>query len=219
MDIYSVLYVESDDDVREDILKYLNKLFKIIYSVDNGEEAFEIYKKREPDIIITAIEISGVNGLDLICKIREVDRNIPIIVTSSYTAKEYLLKAIELHLVKYLVKPIDNAELLEALELSVRSISADTVVNLGSDYRYDITNQMLRYKNEIVPIRISHKLLLEILIANKYRAVTYVELENYIWGYNRMSEAALRSLIYDLRAIIGKNIIQNISKIGYRISL
>jgi len=217
--VYSVLYVEKDEYINKIVLKYLKKYFTTIYNTNNGKEALKIYRKKKPDIIITAIKIPKINGLELSYKIREENKKIPIIITTAYTTTEYLLKAVELHLIKYIIKPIKENILLKALQLCIKEIESESIIHLSNEYKYNIKNQILSLNDKIIPLRISHKLLLEILIKNSNRVVTYIELENYIWGYNRMSDAALRSLIYDIRAIMGKDVIYNISKTGYKIKL
>jgi DNA-binding response OmpR family regulator len=216
---YSILYVENDESVSSMTLQYLKKHFRTIYSTDNGEEALEIYEKKKPNIIITAVKIPKINGLELSYKIRKENKNIPIIIISAYSTTEYLLKAIELRLIKYLIKPIDERKLLNAINISIQELNNKSIIYINGGYQFDLVNKVLTLNDNNIPLRSSHKLLLELLIKNKNRAVSYIELENYIWGYNVMSEAAIRSLIYDIRAILGKNIIQNISKIGYKIIL
>ncbi len=60
---------------------------------------------------------------------------------------------------------------------------------------------------------------LEILIKNRGRVVSYEEIESFVWEDRYMSSDALRSLVRDVRKIIGKDRIINISKFGYRIKL
>jgi len=216
---YSILYLEKDKHVSNMTLKYLGKYFTTIHHTNNGKEALEIYKNKKPDIIITAVKTPKINGLEFSYEIRKENKEIPIIITSSYTTTEYLLKAVELRLIKYLIKPVDEKKLLNALEICIEDINVKSIISLNNGYKFDTVNEVLTLNKNIISLRISHKLLLKILIENRNRAVTYIELENYIWGYNRMSEAALRSLIYDLRAIMGKSIIHNISKTGYKITL
>jgi len=60
---------------------------------------------------------------------------------------------------------------------------------------------------------------LDILIKNRGRIVSYEEIESFVWEDRYMSSDALRSLVRDVRKIIGKERIINISKFGYRIKL
>ena len=218
---YSLLYVEDEDYIREIVVEYLEEFFQTIYEASNGKEALEIYHDKKPDIIITDIRMPKMNGLIFSREVRQRDKSTPIVITTTYATTEYLLDAVELNLIKYLVKPVEEEALLEAINLCVQHIENNTpsVVNLSSEYKYDTYNQTLTLDKKIVPFTLSQKKLLDILIKNRNRIVSYQEIEAYIWGYGEMSESALRSLVHNTRRVITKNIIKNISKIGYKIKL
>ena len=218
---YSLLYVEDEVSVREMAVEYLELFFVDIYTASNGEEALEIYNDKKPNVIISDIEMPKMNGLQLASLIRKKDLTTPIIITTAYTSVEYLLEATELNLIKYLVKPIKEEKLEEALKICFERLasSSPSVVALTDKYLYDTFNCTLQYEGKIVELTTSQIKLLNLLIKNKNRAVSYVEIENHIWYDRVMSKMALRSLIYDIRRLISKEIIENISKTGYKIKL
>jgi len=218
---YSLLYVEDEATTREMVVDYLDEFFTSIYEARDGEEGLVLYDEKKPDIIITDIEMPKINGLKFASLIRKRDEHTPIIITTAYTSVEYLLEATELNLIKYLVKPIKEERLEEALESCFEKIEGRTpsVVRLTDKYRYDTLNHILTFDGALVSLTSSQRQLLDLLIQNKNRAVTYREIENYIWYDKVMSDSALRSLVYDIRKLIGKNSIENVSKTGYRINL
>jgi DNA-binding response OmpR family regulator len=218
---YSLLYVEDENYIREVVVEYLEEFFSTIYEASNGKEALKIYHDKKPDIIITDIRMPKMNGLAFAREVRQRDKNTPIVITTTYVTTEYLLDAVELNLIKYLVKPVEEESLLEAINICVGQIedSSPSVINLNSQYKYDTYNQTLTLSGEIVLFTLSQKKLLDILIKNRNRTVSYQEIEAYIWGYGEMSESALRSLVYNTRLVISKDVIENISKIGYKIKL
>jgi len=218
---YSLLYIEDEVSVREMAVEYLELFFVDIYTASNGEEALEIYNDKKPDVIISDIEMPKMNGLQLASLIRKKDLTTPIIMTTAYTSVEYLLEATELNLIKYLVKPIKEEKLEEALKICFERLesSSPSIVALTDKYLYDTFNCTLQYEGKIVELTTSQIKLLNLLIKNRKRAVSYVEIENHIWYDRVMSKMALRSLIYDIRRLISKEIIENISKTGYKIKL
>jgi len=219
---YRLLYVEDEELVRFMVKQYLSKYFKTIYEASDGEEAFKLYEEKNPDIIITDIKIPKLNGLKLVAKIRKQDRNIPIIITTAYTNTDYLLNAVELNLVKYLVKPVKEKKLHQALISCFQYIKLkeSNIIKLTSKYQYDSAKQILVSESkEEIPLTLSQSKFIDLLIKNKDRTVTYQEIERHLWIDKVMSEAALRSLIYNLRQIFPKNFIKNVSKIGYKINL
>jgi DNA-binding response OmpR family regulator len=218
---YSLLYVEDEAFIRRIAISYLRPYFSEIYEANDGIEALEVYQEQKPDMIITDIEMPNMDGLTLCKSIRQNDKTTPIIITTAYTSTEYLLEAVSLNLVKYLVKPMEEEPLFEAINLCFEQIKTQnpTIVHISKEYQYDTFNQTLIHNNQIVTLTESQHKLLTILIKNRGRIVSYEEIENFVWFDKVMSSDALRSLMRDVRKLIGKEKIENISKCGYRIHL
>ena len=218
---YTLLYVEDNETTRFFTSMFLKPYFKQIIEAENGKEALALYAKEKPDVIITDIEMPRLNGLDFCKEIRKLDLEIPIMITTAYTSVEYLLEAVEINLVKYLSKPLDEEKVLEGLKLCFERIEVNTpsIVLLDENFYYDILNHVLVKEQDVISLSASEVLLLNILIKNSNRVVSYVELENYIWADTYMTKDSLRSLVRKVRQLIGKERIQNISKIGYKIKL
>jgi len=216
-----VLYVEDDDIARENGIEYLENYFECIYEASDALSALKLYEKHQPHLIITDIQMPKLNGLEFIQRIREKDKKIQVIVISAFSNKEYLFKAIELQLVKYLIKPLKEQEFQEALSLCIESINNDSsnIYKLNSDYTFDIFNSTLVCKDEIVKLRTKEIDFLTLLLKNKNRYVTYTEIENYVWNENAMSKDALKTLVKNIKTKIPKELILNLSGTGYKIDL
>lgn len=218
---YSLLYVEDEESTRRIAVSYLEEFFTEIYEASDANEALKLYKDKKPDIIITDIEMPKKNGLEFCKEIRKNDDKTPIIITTAYTTTEYLLKAVSLNLVKYLVKPIEEESLFEALKLCFEKIESKnpSIIKLTKNHSYDTFNHILTFDEKIVKLSARESKFLDILIKNRDRVVSYVELENYIWQEKGMSSDALRCLVRDIRKTVNKDVIKNISKSGYKINL
>jgi len=221
MSKYSLLYIEDEIYIRTMVVEYLQQHFETIYQASNGKEALRVYEDKKPNMIITDIEMPQMNGLEFASQIRKTDDQTPIIILTAHSKTAYLLKAIELNLVKYLIKPLDEEELLEALENAFKKIESKnpSVFRLTEHHYYDTYNHTLVYQDELIPLSSSQYQLLDILLDGKNRMVTYSEIEHSIWTQKAMSSSALRSLVHNTRLMIDKNIIKNVSKIGYKIKL
>ena len=216
-----VLYVEDDEIARENGVEYLENYFKYIYEASDALMALKLYEKHQPHLIITDIQMPKLNGLEFIQRIRQKDKKVQVIVISAFSNKEYLFKAIELQLVKYLIKPLKEHEFQEALNLCIESINNDSsnIYKLNSDYTFDIFNSTLVYKDEIVKLRKKEIDFLTLLLKNKNRYVTYSEIENYVWNDSSMSKDALKTLVKNIKTKIPKELILNLSGTGYKIDL
>jgi len=216
-----ILYVEDDDLIRENALEYLNRYFDEVYEARDGLEALDIKEKVKPHIIITDIQMPKLNGIDLAKKIREEDTQTQIIIATAYTNTEYLITAVELQLVKYMVKPILDSKLLQVLESCISSIRDDksNIKKIASNTTFDTFNKTLFVDSQIKKLTKNELLFLELLCINSQRAVSYDQMQNHIWYDSYMTDDAVRSLVRALRRKLPKNSIENISGIGYKINL
>lgn len=110
-----ILYAEDEESIREPFVEMLKRRVKNVVAVANGKEGLEMYHSRHFDLIITDIRMPQMSGLDMAAEIRKTNRYIPIIVTTAYEFKDFLIKAIEVGVNKYLVKPIQKESLITAL--------------------------------------------------------------------------------------------------------
>lgn len=218
---YTLLYVEDEAPIRMVTKMFLEPYFTEIFEAQDGVEAFQIYEEEKPNVIITDIEMPKMDGLNLCRKIRKEDNETPIIITTAYTSVEYLLEAVSLNLIKYLGKPLKEEEVFEALENCFEQLESKnpSIVQLTDILYYDTFNQSLSEEKKLISLSQYQSMLLNILIKNKNRIVSYTEIENEIWYDKVMTADSLRTLVRKTRKLVGKEIIENISKTGYRINL
>jgi len=115
-----LLYVEDDVDIAQEIIEFLSyRVSEVLYACD-GEEAYQRYKEHNVDIIVTDIQMPKMNGLELIAKIREENRDIPVVITTAYNDNAFLLESINLGIDGYLLKPIDLQVMFETLQKVVK---------------------------------------------------------------------------------------------------
>ena len=220
----TLLYVEDEPLIRQNALEYLRRYCNTVLEAQDGEEALQVYEAHHPDIIITDIKMPRLDGLAMATHIRQEDKKTPIIMTTAHTDTEYLLKAVELQLVKYIVKPLTADKLTEALCLACESLEGEesSIIHLNKHTQYDTLNQTLLIENTLVKLTHNEILLFDCMVKNRQRAITYQEIENLIWAYEGMSMDALRSLVRGLRKKLsneklGGEFIENVSGVGYRL--
>ena len=216
-----ILYVEDDEIARENGLEYLENFFETIYEASDAISALKLYEKHKPDIIITDIQMPKLNGLEFVKRIRQKDKKTQIIIITAFSDKDYLLKAIELGLVKYLVKPVREKEFEEALFLCINALEKDetNIIQLDDFTFFDTFNKNLISNNEIVKLRVKELDFLELLIRNKNRYVSYEEIENYVWNDSVMTKDALKTLVKNIKTKIPKDLILNLTNSGYKIAI
>ncbi|EFU69225.1 DNA-binding response regulator, partial [Aliarcobacter butzleri JV22] len=110
-----VLIVEDEIKLANLIKTSIKELFFKVNIAKDGIEGLKKFQSFKPDIIISDITMPNLDGLEMCQKIRE-ESNIPIVILSAYSQKEKLLKAIDLGINKYFIKPFDIEEFLEYLK-------------------------------------------------------------------------------------------------------
>jgi len=113
----SILYVEDEQIIREQSIKAYSKLFKKVYIASNAKEALEIFENNidNIDIIISDINMPGLSGLEMAEQIL-AKNDVPIILTTAHTDKDYMLKAINIGIKKYITKPITLNAIVQDIE-------------------------------------------------------------------------------------------------------
>ena len=117
-----LLYVEDEESIRNILSRGIKRRVKELEVAVDGEDGFEKFKQFKPDIIVTDIKMPNMTGLEMSDKIREINKNIPIIITSAHGEVETLLEAIQKGINGYIIKPIDKDKLFDTILMYSKSI-------------------------------------------------------------------------------------------------
>ncbi|MDD3465712.1 MAG: response regulator, partial [Campylobacterales bacterium] len=112
----SLLYVEDETAIREQFERLLKRVVKDVKSAANGEEGLELFKSYKPDVVMTDIKMPKVNGLEMSRGIREINKTVPIIITTAHSEFEFLVEAIGIGVSDFLPKPVDTENLISTLQ-------------------------------------------------------------------------------------------------------
>lgn len=112
-----VLYVEDDPISAHIMQKFLSELFKEVLYYTNGKEGLNSYKsnKEKIDLIITDISMPQMNGLDMVNEIKKIHPDVPVVIMSAHSDTDFFLKAIDLGVEFFLVKPLDISQVRAVL--------------------------------------------------------------------------------------------------------
>lgn len=113
-----VLIVDDSLSVRKYLSAFLTTRNLKVYSASNGGEALKMLEENEVDLIITDLEMPIMHGYELVSRIRASSqwKGIPIIVLTSRSTGKHKEKALELGADDYIIKPFDEAGLMESLK-------------------------------------------------------------------------------------------------------
>ncbi len=118
----TVLYAEDEESVRKSMNRILQLKFTDVFSVENGEEALEIFKNNKIDLVVSDIMMPKMTGLELAREVKKHSPDTPIIFTTAYNETDLFIEAIECGVEKFLLKPLDLPKLLNAISEVYESI-------------------------------------------------------------------------------------------------
>jgi DNA-binding response OmpR family regulator len=127
-----------------------------------------------------------------------------------------MLDAIELSLIRYIVKPITQTKLFEALEKFLEIKNSIGLVALANDWIYDSHNKMVLNKDIKHELSKKESKLLELLLSRK-SVLSYEEIESKLWRNEYMSLNALRLLMKNFRKKLPQGYLKNIQSVGYKL--
>lgn len=148
----------------------------IIDECSSGQQAIEKINSLAPDLIFLDIQMPDINGFEVLKKVKKDKMPVVIFVTAY---DKYALKAFEYHAVDYLLKPVDNKRLKEAMEYTVNEVNYRNVElytkklkAIADDYLELITNKEINYAGK--------KYLEKLLIKNK-NVIKIIPVSNIDW--------------------------------------
>ena len=108
----NILYVEDEVSAREIFTKILKRFFNTVDARENGLEGYIVFKEKhlkneKYDLIISDINMPKLDGMEMLEKIREIDSLVPVVFITARHEADVLLKAIELQISDFIIKPID----------------------------------------------------------------------------------------------------------------
>lgn len=108
------LYVEDDENIRNELASLLGNFFDTVYTASDGQEGLELFIKHQDDIdvVLSDINMPKMTGIEMVREIRTINTKVPVMFATAYSDNEYLADAIKLRVYDYIIKPIDIRHLL-----------------------------------------------------------------------------------------------------------
>ncbi|HCA27938.1 MAG TPA: diguanylate cyclase, partial [Betaproteobacteria bacterium] len=128
----SVLYVEDDSLVRDQLSQYLKRRVNALYTAANGREGLALFLEHKPALVITDVMMPEMDGLKMAEAIKAASPATPIIITTAFNETDFLLKAIDIGIDKYLIKPVKLHALERAIVQSDQLLRAELATQLAT---------------------------------------------------------------------------------------
>ncbi len=127
----TVLLVEDDTEVLEQMSRFLGRRVGRLLVAENGSKGLGLFAGQRPDLVVTDIMMPIMDGLTMAEHIRAMTPGIPIIVITAFGQTDYLIKAINLGIDRYVVKPIQGEQLEAALLACAHTLRREQELSLS----------------------------------------------------------------------------------------
>jgi two-component system response regulator QseB len=214
-----ILLVEDDELLGSGLSDALNHAHYSHEWVRNGEEALAHIASCEFDLIVLDLGLPGMDGIEVLRRLREGGNNAPVLILSARDAARDRVLGLDAGADDYLVKPFDLDELLarvHALERR-RSGGATNLLQHGR-LALDLRAMSVKYGGAPVDLKRREFMLLKKLIENPSQTFSRSQLEEYVYGWQGDVESnAIDVHVHHLRRKLYPEVIKTVRGIGYRI--
>ena len=214
----TVLLVEDDSDSKKIMHDVLSDNFEKVFTAQNGDEGLKKFKKYNPNMVITDAFMPISDGLDMTRNIKEISKDTPVIVLSAHSEKETLLKAIDVGVDKYLIKPIMADDLLNTLEnVAKNKIETSNIIQVANGYSFNKIKRVLIRDGVEISLTKKELAFISLLIKRLGTLVLHDEIKSVVWVGESVTEAAIRTFVKRVRDKVGNSFIKNVPGLGYKI--
>lgn len=111
-----ILVVEDDEDMRENLRRILVGAGYEVSLAEDGARAIVLLRTEPCHLVLTDLVMPGMNGLELLKKIRQQDQNLPVVFLSAFGDRATFAKATELGAVDFVTKPFRASSILGLIQ-------------------------------------------------------------------------------------------------------
>ncbi|MEP7356229.1 MAG: response regulator transcription factor [Anaerolineales bacterium] len=183
-----ILVVDDDKKTVDLVRLYLEKDGYRVLCAYDGQQALELARHKQPDLLVVDLMLPKMDGLDL-CRILRAETSVPIILLTARTTEDDKLLGLDLGADDYVTKPFSPRELLARIRAVLRRAGATATPAEPESAHYrdlavDFQSRAVAVRGQ--PVRLTPKeyKLLEILMRQPNRAFTRLELLEGAFGFD-----------------------------------
>jgi len=218
----SILYVEDERLLREGYIPFLKEVCQILYVAEDGLQAYEIYKEHRPNIILLDLYMPKLTGIELAKKIRKNDYDTVLIAFTGHSDRKVLLELVDLYFLSYLIKPVTQTALIEALNKASEKICGNQYIHLPFNCSWDNRSKVLFCKDRQIHLTRRETLFVDLMVNKRGVPSSDQDILDHVWSdkYNKeVANTSIRTLVKNLRKKVPKGLIRSQYGVGYKIDL
>jgi len=120
---HSILYIDDDSMSRELIGSFLKENGYQVFLGGSGEEGLALFADHAPDVVLLDLRMPGMDGFEVLERIRSEDQTVPVLVISGVGEMEDVIQAVRAGASNYVIKSLKNLSVLEeAVDMAIRHL-------------------------------------------------------------------------------------------------
>lgn len=203
-----LIIVDDEKIIRETISRMIDWKsldIELIGVCKNGIEAYDMIIDEYPDIVLTDIKMPGLSGLELIEKVREVDKDIQFIILSGYEEFDFAKKAMKYGVKHYLLKPCNENLIIDV----VKQVVADcyqlrAVKEIQKDHKKLKESLDENIMRNIIMESLSHKDNLEVILKQYEDYIDFTTTGYELYYIHYLPEQNLMVVIQAIRKFLAE---------------
>lgn len=216
-----VLVVDDDEEIRASLRRGLAfEGFKVSLAAD-GEGALRAIRDQPPDLAVLDIMMPGLDGLEVVRRLRQADEQLPVIMLTARDAVPDRVAGLEAGADDYLVKPFAFSELLARIRVRLRRREPGEERELRfADLRLDTAGREAWRGGRAIALTTTEYELLRLFLLHPRQVLTRNQIYERVWGYefvgeSKVIEVYVRYLREKLEAGGEPRLIQTVRGAGY----
>ena len=214
----NILFIEDNPVMLEKTASTLKIFFDKVLCAQSVLEAFSLYHENRVDFILSDIQLHDETIFEFLEEVRLSNYSLPIVLLSSYYENSYLLKASNISVDGYVIKPIELNQLLQTLTKAIkRNLPSKMILHLSNGIAYNLFSKELLHNNQLIILGKKEQELFELLVYNKDRYISREEIMESLWPAEEITDSAVRNLINRIRAKLTQDIIVTAKGLGWKL--
>ena len=216
-----ITIIEDDESIREMLRYYFHSVGYGVEDFESGEDYFQAVHDVQPDLYILDIMLPGMDGLEILRRLRGAPdtAHIPVIMLTARTAELDRVKGLEQGADDYVVKPFGIMELQARVKAVLRRTGRPQTPAILKYDGLEIDPAAREVRRDGIPVELTYKEfeLLKLLCENRGTVLTRDDILHAVWDYDFAGETRTVDMhVKTLRQKLGEGYIQTVRCVGYK---